>query len=185
MNGCHGHGKVMDSLVFLKIWNLLEKAVEFRLNADWSWKSNGIWQAGPTLPYKLALQCSGLGISQFHLGKAIEKSWNLVVEMSWQPWIDWKPFPQLPELLVNLVLHDIQPFQETWITVFYLIRAQGTLAKSDLIWWGCRWDSELSNRRFGLKIGQLLRISCQMWSDLIAFRIPQTMEAPLLEWCPY
>ncbi len=47
-------------------------------------------------------------------------------------------------------------------TVFYLIRAQGTLAKPHLIFWGCSWGSGLSNSGFALEIGQLLRNWCQI-----------------------
>ena len=65
-------------------------------------------------------------------------------------------------------------------TVFYLIRAQGALVRSDLISCAGSWGSGLSNVGFGLKIGQLLRKLRQIWSVLIVFGIPQTMGAPLL-----
>ena len=50
----------------------------------------------------------------------------------------------------------IQAGRETYCnTVFYLIRAQNALARSDLISRGCSWGSELSNSGFFLlKFGQ-------------------------------
>ena len=44
----------------------------------------------------------------------------------------------------------------SWITVFFLIRAPGALARSHLALWGESWDSELSNDGFRWKIGQLI-----------------------------
>ena len=54
----------------------------------------------------------------------------------------------------------LEPYSTVVHTVFYLIRSQGALARSDLISWGCSLGSGLSNGGFELKIGQLLRNLC-------------------------
>ncbi len=72
-----------------------------------------------------------------------------------------------------------------FITVICLIKAQGAIARSNMISLSKSWGSGLSNGGFGLKIGQLLRKLRQFWSLWPVLGPPNHRGASLFGACLY